>query len=106
MLGNASIKKRLTLLITSISGFAVVLTTIAITLMGIYNLRANLHAELEETARIVGERNQVLIAFDRKDEASENLRKAFSVKSSILRACMYDVSGKQAAGYFSDATED
>jgi signal transduction histidine kinase len=106
LITHTSIKKRLTLLITTISGVAVLLTTIAITLMGIYNLRVNLLAELQETARIVGERNQALIAFDQKDEASENLRKAFSVRSSILAACMYDQNGKPAASYFSDTSAD
>lgn len=91
---------------TAISGFSVLLTTIAITLLGIYNLRVNLQTDLQETARNVGERNQALIQFDRKDEASENLRKAFNVKSSLLRACMYDVSGKLAASYFNDTVED
>lgn len=106
MLGNASIKKRLILLIMGISGSAVLLTTIAITVIGIYNLRVNLLAELQETARIVGERNQALIAFDRKDEASENLRKVFNVKASVLRACMYDLTGKPAASYFADSIDD
>jgi signal transduction histidine kinase len=102
MLRQASVKKRLTFLITAISVVAVVLTTIAITLIGIYNLRENLLAELVETANIVGERNQALIAFDRKDEASENLRKAFSVKASIQSACMYDANNKLAAIYFNE----
>jgi len=100
MLKYASIKKRLILLITIISGSAVLLTTIAITTIGIYNLRVNLLADLDETARIVGERNQALISFEQNSEASENLRKAFNVKSSIVRACMYDATGKPAATYF------
>ncbi len=103
MLSEASIKTRLIRLITAISGFAVLLTTIAITLIGIYNLHQNLLVELEETARIVGERNQAFIAFDQKDEAAKNLEKAFNIKSSILRACMYDANGKPAASYFSEA---
>ena len=106
MLGQTSIKKRLTLLITAISCGAVLLTTIAITAIGIYNLRVNLLTELQETSRIVGERNQALITFDRKDEASENLRKAFGAKPSIQRACMYDAGGKLAANYISDEVQD
>ena len=99
MMKHTSIKKRITLLITMISCGAVLLTTVAITLIGIHNIRVDLVTELQETARIVGERNQALIAFDRKDEASENLRKAFGAKASILRACMYDAGGKLAASY-------
>ncbi len=102
MLKQASIKNRLTLLITAISGLAVLLTTIAITLIGIYNLRTNLLIELQQNASNVGERNQALITFDRKDEASDNLRKAFSIRPSVLRACIYDANGRPAASYFSD----
>jgi signal transduction histidine kinase len=106
MLRHTSIKKRLTLLITAISGSAVLLTTIAITLIGIYNLRVNLTVELEETARNVGERNQASIAFDRIDEANQNLHQVFSIRPSILRACMYELNGKPAAMYVSEAISD
>jgi len=106
MFRQASIKKRLTLLITVISCFTVLLTTIAITLIGIYNLRENLIGELKTTANNVGDRNQAFIAFDQKDEAAKNLDKAFSVKSSILRACMYDANDKFAASYFSDGNTE
>jgi len=106
MLRQASIKKRLTLLITGISGAAVLLTTIAVTLLGIYHLKESLLEELQETVGIVGQLNQPYIAFQQEEKASENLQKVFSSKSSVLRACMYDVAGKAAASYFSGAVSE
>jgi len=106
MLAHASIKKRLTLLITVISGVAVLLTTCAFTAIGIYNLRQNLLSELAETARIVGEGNQAYIDFNQPETAIKNLRKAFSSRPSILRVCMYDLAEKPVASYFSDSVVD
>ena len=111
MLRHASIRKRLTLLITLVSGVAVLLTTIPITLIGIYNLRDNLLAELQETTTIVGELNQALIAFidtvpGYKDKAVENLAGAFSSKPSILRACLYNTRGEEQASYFNKSAAD
>jgi signal transduction histidine kinase len=97
---HLSIKRRLIVLITAISGISVLLTTIAITLIGYYNLRESLIAELMENARIVGDRNQALIVFGRTDEAENNLHTAFSVKSSIRLACMYDGNGSALARYY------
>jgi signal transduction histidine kinase len=106
MYAQTSIKKRLTRLITGISGAAVLLTTAIITLIGILNLHDNLVSQLEETADIVGKLNQPYIAFYQGDKASENLRKAFSAKKSILRACMYDANAKPAASYFNDTVAE
>ena len=106
MLEHASIKRRLTLLITTISSVAVILTSIAVTLLGIYHLKESLISELEETVGIVGQLNQPYIAFGQEDKASENMQKVFSSKPSILSACMYDVLGRPIANYFSNAVRD
>lgn len=103
---HQSIKRSLIVLITAISGISVLLTTIAITLIGYYNLHERLLIELTENARIVGDRNQALIVFGRTDEAENNLRTAFSVKSSIRLACLYDGNGSALARYLGDGVPD
>ncbi|HEU5048370.1 MAG TPA: ATP-binding protein [Rickettsiales bacterium] len=106
MMKHATIKKRLTLLITVVSGVAIILTTIIITLIGIYNMRESLLSQLEDTAVNVGKSNLAYISFDQKDAATNNLRDVFSSKPSILRVCMYDASAVPAAAYFSSSVQD
>ncbi len=106
MLAHATIKTRLTLLITLVSAIAVTLTTIAITAIGIYNMRANLYGQLEDTAVNVGKSNLAYISFGQESAATSNLQDVFSVKPSILRVCMYDTSAKPAAFYFSNGLMD
>ena len=104
MLREASIKKRLTLLITVISCFAVLMTTLTITMIGYYNLKQNLISELQVTTKVVGERNQALISFGDVSRARENL-KIFASKPSIMMACLYTDDGKVFAGYPSEDTD-
>lgn len=106
MLKNATIKKRLTLLITIVSSSAVTVTTIMITLIGIYNMRDNLLSQLEDTALNVGKSNAAYISFDQKEAATRNLQDVFSTKPSILRVCMYDANSTPAAMYFSNSFMD
>jgi signal transduction histidine kinase len=106
MLKHASIKTRLILLITSVSCSAVLLTTIAVTLIGIHNLRENLLAQLQETANVVGNLNQAYVTFNQEDTASRNLQQVFGDKRSIIRACMYDAGGNAAANYFGTKVKD
>jgi signal transduction histidine kinase len=101
MFSSGSIKQRLTLLITSVSVVAVLLTTLALTLIDEYNLRENLIAELQVTAKVVGERNQAFISFGEVQLAKDNL-KIFASKPSIVLACLYNDQGKVFAGYAPD----
>ena len=57
MLKDASIKKTLTALIMAASSISVLLTTLTISVIGVYNLRAGLLQELSVSASIVGDRN-------------------------------------------------
>jgi signal transduction histidine kinase len=98
MLQNYSIRQRLTYIIMSVSFISVVLTTLAITVIGIYNLRNNIIDELVVSASIVGDRNSAALAFDDKTQAENNLN-VFSVKQSIVQACLYNKKGEFFARY-------
>ena len=72
---NASIKRNLTLIIMAISAVSVLLTTSAITLLGIYNLRQSMKDDLMVTASIVGDRNVAVLTFNDAEKAEENLKR-------------------------------
>ncbi len=101
MFSSGSIKQRLTLLITAVSAIAVLLTTLALTFIDVYNLKGNLVSELEVTAKVVGERNKAFISFGEVELAHDNL-KIFTSKPSIVLACLYNDQGKVFAGYAPD----
>ena len=95
---NYSIRQRLTYLIMSISFVSVLLTTLAISVIGIYNLKANLVNELDISASIVGDRNSAALAFGDHTQAQNNLN-VFSVKNTIVQSCLYDKTGALFASY-------
>src|SRR5581483_7212313 len=98
LLHNTSIKQRLTSLIMSISFISVVLTTLAISIFGIFNLRADIINDLEVWAVIGGDRNAAALTFIRPDQATEHL-KDFSAKQTLVQACLYDKTGTFFANY-------
>jgi len=98
LLRNTSIKRRLVTIIMLISFTSVVLTTLAISVIGIYNLRANIINELQVTASIVGDRNTAALAFDDARQAESNMN-VFSVNQTIVQACLYKENGALFARY-------
>ena len=106
ILRNSSIKQRLILIITAISSLSVLLTTLAISVSGIYNLRANITSELSIFASIVGERNSMVLMFHQEaDKAlAETNLKIFGVKKSIIQSCLYDENGIVFAQYVNKNT--
>lgn len=98
---NISIKRRLTAIIMATSFAGVLLTTMAITIIGYYNLRANLMEELAVSASIVGDRNTAALLFN-DDKLADNNLKVFSVKRTILHACLYNSTGAVFARYNRD----
>lgn len=88
-LNNLSIKQRLTLIIMSISGISVFLTTIAILVIGVYNTRNNIVDELDGLASIAGKSNIGAVSFDEYKNVKDNLN-SFSGKQSIVQVCLYD----------------
>lgn len=97
-LKNSSIKQRLTLIIMAISSFSILLTTLSISIIGVYNLRSNIISELDVSASIVGDRNAAALLFNDNKRAEENLN-VFSVKQAIVQACLYTKDGILFAQY-------
>lgn len=98
ILRNISIRRRLTYIIMSISCISVLLTSLAISIIGIYNLRGNIIDELMVSASIVGDRNAASLLFDDAEQAKINLN-VFSVKQTIVQSCLYQADGTYFASY-------
>src|SRR5690348_11177967 len=92
LLRNTSIKRRLTRLIMIISFVSVILTTLAISIIGVYTLRNNIIKELNVSASLVGDRNTAALLFNDAPLAENNLN-VFSVNPSIVQACLYNQQG-------------
>ncbi len=98
LLRNASIRQRLTLIIMAISCISVLLTTLAISIIGVYSLRAGIINDLDVSASIVGDRNTAALLFNDDKQAKSNLN-VFSVDQSIVQACLYKEDGHLFARY-------
>ena len=98
-LNNLSIKQRLTLIIMAISSVSVLLTTLAVSIIGTYSLKANLIDEMKVSASIVGDRNTAALLFNDDQQAENNLN-VFTVKQEILQACLYSQAGVMFARYY------
>ena len=105
MLRNYSIKQRMTLIIMSISFVSVLLTTLAISIIGVYSLRSNLAKELDVSASIVGDRNTAALLFNDDKQAENNLN-VFSVNPTIVQACLYNQGGVVFARYVNKRYEN
>ena len=97
-LKNTSIKQRLTLIIMAISSISVLITVLAISIIGVYNIRNNLIGELDVSASIVGDRNTAALVFEDNQRADENLN-VFAVKQTIVQACLFNKDGAFFARY-------
>ncbi len=86
---NISIKRRLNLIIMAISAISVLLTSLTISLVGIYNIRNSIINELNVSATIVGEANISALEFSIYDKIPATMS-VFSVKPQIVLACIYD----------------
>ncbi|MGE0754496.1 MAG: histidine kinase dimerization/phospho-acceptor domain-containing protein, partial [Alphaproteobacteria bacterium] len=101
LLKNVSIRQRLTYIIMSISFISVLLTSLSISVIGVYNLRGNIIEELAVSASIVADRNEAALLFDDSEQARENLG-VFTVKQTIVQACLYQDDGALFAQYSND----
>jgi len=86
---NTSIKQRLTSLIMSISFISVVLTTLAISVVGVVHMKQNILNELNVSASIVGASNKAALNFDTYKKPGDSLG-ILSEYKSVIRACLYD----------------
>lgn len=93
-----SIKRKLTLMMMSISLTAVLLTVLSITSYQIYDMRISKMQELDITAAVTGDRNSAALNFLDTERAHANLE-IFRLSPAILAACIYDAEGKLFAGY-------
>jgi len=98
LLKNTSIKWRLSFIILMVSFVSVLITTFAISIIGVFSLRNNLVRDLEITASIVGDRNTAALLFNDDKQAETNLN-VFSVNPSIVQACLYSEKGEVFARY-------
>ena len=103
---RGSIRNKLTVIIVSISLLAVCLTTVAITMIGYFNLRTNMAHEVVQAAIMAGERNRSLLDYHDdpiiRRRAFVNLYNAFSTDMTIKRVCLYDASGRVFSVYNQD----
>ncbi len=104
-LKNKSIKQRLTFIIMAVCGVSVLLTTLAISIFGVYNMRQNIIDELDVSASIVGDRNSAVLLFGTREQAEANLS-VFSVKSTIMQSCLYDQNGELFARYVGEKADN
>lgn len=96
---NASIRNRLVLIIILASGVSVLLTTLAISIIGVWSLKVDIQSELSVSAAIVGDRNTAALLFNDSEMAEINLQ-VFSVNPTIIQACIYTKEGKLFANYY------
>ncbi len=104
ILKNSSIKWRLTFIILMVSFISVLITTFAISIIGVFSLRSNLVKDLEITASIVGDRNTAALLFNDDKQAENNLN-VFSVNPAVVQACLYSEKGELFARYLNKRYE-
>ncbi len=95
---SGSIKRKLIVMIMSVAVVAVGITTLSISIIGIYNLKDSMMREIELAASIVGERNKFSIQFGKQAQVSKNLE-VFKVRPSVIKSCIYDKKGNIFAFY-------
>jgi signal transduction histidine kinase len=85
-------------MIMLISTVSVLLTTITISVIGVYYMKNSILEELVNSAKIVGDRNAAYLLFADSEKAEENLG-VLEGNQSIIRACMYNDLGQVFARY-------
>ncbi len=99
---NASLRRELVLIIMTISVFSIVLTTLAVSVIGYQNLKKSMSEDLELAASIVGQRNVALLDYAQipniRRKAFINLN-LFSDNVAIDLACLYNGEDKLVAFY-------
>ncbi len=88
VLRTTSIRARLMLIMMAVSGIAVLLTALIITLFGIYHLQETMKEELYLSAAVVGDRNAAALIFNNPERAQDNLA-VFEDRLSVQKVCLY-----------------
>ncbi|MDG1286862.1 MAG: ATP-binding protein [Rickettsiales bacterium] len=97
-LNHISIKRRMTLALLLISLVTIIVTTVTMSIIGIINLEQNFQEELDNSTRIVGDRNKAAVDFGVQVDANKNLQ-VFASQAEVQRACLYDVEKMLFATY-------
>ncbi len=102
---NTSLRQHLTLMMMLISTVAVLLTTLAISIIGVQSLKGNMLEDLASSATVVGERNKPYLEFGDAyaEDAKNNLENAFAVRRDLVHACLYNGMGELFASYHGPA---
>jgi signal transduction histidine kinase len=82
----------------SVSVISVVLTALAISAFGVYNLRMDIISDLKSWAVIGGDLNASALRFGQPKDATDHL-KDFIAKKTMIQACLYDRDGDFFARY-------
>jgi signal transduction histidine kinase len=99
-----SIKRKLILLMMSISLIAVVLTVCAISAYLIYDIRKGKENQLASTAALTADRNSAALLFLNNEQVRSNLE-VFRQNPAIAAACIYDAQGRLFGSYQAGGTE-
>ncbi|PIR34273.1 MAG: hypothetical protein COV36_01080 [Alphaproteobacteria bacterium CG11_big_fil_rev_8_21_14_0_20_44_7] len=90
---KSSLRQRLISIILAISGICVILTTVAITLFGIYNIREKMVVDLNVTGTLTADRIATFVKFGQNKQKIEESLEIFSSGEerlkSIKLACVY-----------------
>jgi len=103
MWSNISIKKKLTLIIMTISTVSVLITVLSITVFGIYNLYKSIEEDINSSAMIVGSRNSAAVFFSMQENINLNI---LTVRPSIKSVCLYDNDENIFTSYFKEGASD
>ncbi len=98
VLNHISIKRRMTIALLFISLVTIIVTTVTMSIIGIVNLEQNFQEELDNSTRIVGDRNKAAVDFGDQADANKNLQ-VLASQAPVQRACLYDVEKSLFAMY-------
>ncbi len=98
LFSQLSIRHRLTMVLLVIAIVSSMITAGTMSVIGIINLQQDFQEELDNTARILGDRNRSTVLFGDQITASSNLN-VLESQGSIIRACLYDATKGLFATY-------
>jgi signal transduction histidine kinase len=98
ILSNISLKKKLMLVIMLTSLITLLVTCAVFIAYNVMNARQSMVQEVTLLAKMIGNRSTAALTFADNQMAAENLS-AFSIKPSIIAACIYDLEGTPFANY-------
>lgn len=95
-----SIKELLTFIIMAPTAFFIFFAILAMSFFGVSNLYENTKNNLENSAKIVGNRNSAALFLEQEDSVDLHV---FSATPNVIIACLYDNYGNVFKTYFRDA---